>query len=217
MTTLRRIETTCGNCKQRAEQTILTSTNSFGAPDLDFRPPQMKRSTMDIWLQECPNCKLVCRAIDDPPPRASEVLADPKYLAIVNDGSESDLVRKFRAWAYLADALNLMTDAAFAHLHIAWLADDQKTPALAKAARSIAVTKLGALRDRGELYPSQPGAAEALLADLWRRTGEFNNAIHEASRCASVAKDSHLAKICALQTALAMRADAGAHTIDQAG
>lgn len=215
MTTLRSIQTTCGNCKCDSHQSIAMSTNIFGAPDLDFRPPPMKRATMDVWLQECPNCRLVCQAIDSPPPGAPEILADPKYLAIANDSFADPVVRKFGSWAYLAAALNLMADAAFAHLHIAWLADDQRNPALAKAARSIAVTKLAALRNEGQLYPSQPGAAEALLADLWRRIGEFDNAIYEASRCASVAKESNLTKLCSLQTTLAMRGDANVHKMDE--
>jgi hypothetical protein len=216
MTTLRSIETICGNCGQGSEQTILTSTNSFGAPDLDFRPPPMKRSTMGMWLQECMNCRLVCHAIDDPPTGASDILDDPKYLAIVNDRSANEVLRKFKSWAYLTDALNLMPDAAFAHLHVAWLADDQKKPDLAKAERTIAVAKLSGLRNEGKLYPDQPGAAEALIADLWRRTGEFDNAIHEASRCASIAKEDQLTRICAFQTALARLGDADVHTIADA-
>ena len=216
MTTFRSARTICGNCKQESEQTILTSTNSFGAPDLDGRPPPMKRNTMSMWLQECPHCRLVCQRIDDPPQGVAVFVAEPRYLAVVNDGSVSDVTRKFRSWAYLASALKMASEEAFAHLHLAWLADDENDPALAKAERSIAVAKLGVLRDEGKLYPTQPGAAEVLLADLWRRNGEFDNAIHEASRCASIAKQNRLLRICALQTALAKRGDANVHATDEA-
>jgi len=216
MTTFRSLKTVCGNCKQESVQTILTSTNAFGAPDLDGRPAPMRRNTMNMWLQECPHCRLVCERIDAPPTGASEIVAEPEYLALVNDGTADDALRKFRSWAYLASALNLASEEAFAHLHLAWLADDQNDPALARTERTSAVEKFGLLRDEGRLYPNQPGAAEVLLADLWRRTGQFDNAIHESSRCASIAKQGRLIKICALQTALAKRGDANVHTIDEA-
>jgi len=216
MTTFRSAKTTCGNCKQGSEQTILTSTSAFGAPDLDSRPAPMKRNTMNMWLQECPHCRLVCERIDTPPTGASGIVAEPEYLAVANNLSVDIGIRKFQSWAYLANALDLKTNAAFAHLHVAWLADDLKDAALAKAERSIAAAKLGTLRDEGRLYPAQPGAAEVLLADLWRRTGEFEKAIHEASLCASIAKEGRLIKICALQTTLARRGDANVHTIDEA-
>src|SRR5689334_17370242 len=49
----------CSVCGTSSRQEVLTSTNCIGSPDLDLRPPQMKRSTMDRWLHECPNCGFV--------------------------------------------------------------------------------------------------------------------------------------------------------------
>lgn len=36
----------CAVCGKESEQITLASTNTFGSPDLDLRPPEMKRSTM---------------------------------------------------------------------------------------------------------------------------------------------------------------------------
>ena len=46
----------CAVCGAMHEYRILTSTNAFGSPDLDLRPPMMKRGTMHLWVQECPSC-----------------------------------------------------------------------------------------------------------------------------------------------------------------
>ena len=43
-TTLGRIDVTCTVCSAKSEQTVIGSTNAFGAPDLDLRPPEMQRS-----------------------------------------------------------------------------------------------------------------------------------------------------------------------------
>jgi ribosomal protein L37E len=59
MTTYTRKEVTCANCGAQSSHATLGSTNEFGSPDLDLRPPQMMRATMNAWLQECPACGLV--------------------------------------------------------------------------------------------------------------------------------------------------------------
>ena len=56
MTIIKDIETECSVCGETTEQPVLMSTNSWGYPDLDLRPPEMQRSTMHVWIQECPHC-----------------------------------------------------------------------------------------------------------------------------------------------------------------
>ena len=54
MTTLDKAIVTCAICGEDAEQIEIGSTNAFGSPDLDLRPPPMKRQTMAFWMQACP-------------------------------------------------------------------------------------------------------------------------------------------------------------------
>jgi endogenous inhibitor of DNA gyrase (YacG/DUF329 family) len=56
----------CSVCGQDSEQGIIMSTNSFGSMDLDMRPPEMERSSMDLWLQECPHCGYVANSLETP-------------------------------------------------------------------------------------------------------------------------------------------------------
>jgi hypothetical protein len=210
-----KIEITCANCNAKSGQSVKASAEATGAPDLDLRPASERRLTMDRWLHECPTCKLVCPDIANPPQGAAAALTQPEYLALVADKKNSDPVRKFRAWAYLAEKSGLDAEAGFAHLHAAWVADDAKNKNLADLQRHMAVTKLAAARDKKQVYPRQLGAAEALLADLWRRTGNWDQAVHEAERGKSVTDQGFIAALCELQITLATKHDAAVHTTDE--
>lgn len=59
MTTLASTSKKCLVCGTVSQFSALQSTNSFGYSDLDFRPAEMKRSTMPYWIQECPCCGYV--------------------------------------------------------------------------------------------------------------------------------------------------------------
>src|SRR5690349_6640199 len=67
MTTIIPQTITCSFCHTPSEQNLIGSTNSFGAPDLDTRPPEMMRSTMPLWVQECPHCGYVAKDLAQPP------------------------------------------------------------------------------------------------------------------------------------------------------
>ncbi|MBR4908658.1 MAG: hypothetical protein IKZ43_06585 [Acidaminococcaceae bacterium] len=47
MTTMFRQKYKCAVCGAEQEFYGIASTNSFGSPDLDLRPPEMQRSTME--------------------------------------------------------------------------------------------------------------------------------------------------------------------------
>jgi hypothetical protein len=207
-------EITCANCSTTSGQAERASNEATGAPDLDLRPASERRHTMDRWLHECPTCKLICPNLASPPQGAAAVLMQPEYLALAADKKVPDSVRKFRAWAYLAEKTGLDDDAGFAHLHAAWVADDARNKDLADLQRHMAVTKLAAARDKKMVYPRQRGGAEALLADIHRRSGNWDEAVHEAERGKSITDQEFVAALCDLKISLAQRHDAGAHTTD---
>ena len=63
MTTMFRQKYKCAVCGTEKEFYGIASTNSFGSPDLDLRPPEMQRSTMGQWIQQCPKCGYVSGSI----------------------------------------------------------------------------------------------------------------------------------------------------------
>ena len=56
MTTVYHQNITCAICGTEFEYTGIASTNAFGPTDLDTQPPEMERSTIDAWVQRCPQC-----------------------------------------------------------------------------------------------------------------------------------------------------------------
>jgi hypothetical protein len=56
MTTYAEETVVCGACGHAFTHGALNSTNAFGSPDLDPRPPEMQRSTMHAWIHRCPSC-----------------------------------------------------------------------------------------------------------------------------------------------------------------
>ena len=56
MTTWYHQDVKCHHCGRKSQHNVLGSTNAFGSPDLDLRPPEMQRLTMEGWLQLCPHC-----------------------------------------------------------------------------------------------------------------------------------------------------------------
>ncbi len=208
-------EVTCANCSTRSNQAEKVQAEANGSPDLDLRPAPARRHTMEQWVQECPNCKLMCPDLANPPSGAGDVLAQPDYVAVTGDKTVLPLVRKFRAWAYVAEKTGLSADAGFAHLHAAWVADDAKDQGLANAQRHMAALHLAKGRERGTVYGRQKGAAEALLADLHRRMGRWDEAVHEAERGKSVTDQPFIDALCAYEIALAAKHDAGVHTTNE--
>ncbi len=53
MTTIIEIDVTCAVCGMKQTVQEMGSTSSFGAMDLDTRPPELRRSTMHFWRHEC--------------------------------------------------------------------------------------------------------------------------------------------------------------------
>lgn len=210
-----KIDITCANCNTQSEHGARVQPEGQSAPDLDLRPSIERRHVMNTALRECPTCKLICPELASPPQGANEAMADPEYLALVADKKIPDQARRFRAWAFIAEKSGMPAEAGFAYLHAAWVADDAKNKGLADVQRHMAATRLSAARDQGRVYPRQKGAAEALLADIHRRTGNWDEAVHEAERGKSVTDQDFVAALCDLEISLARKHDAEAHTTEE--
>ena len=118
----------CGCCGKRSDHWVLLSTNSSGSADLDQRPPEMERDTMEMWLQECPSCGYVAPSIDQGDEIDRANAASPEYRALVSGSFPSSLERRFRLRAGLV-AQRGDAESAFSNaLCAAWAADDHGTP-----------------------------------------------------------------------------------------
>jgi hypothetical protein len=203
----------CRNCGKSSEQTILTSTNAFGSPDLDLRPPEMQRSTMRIWLQLCPHCGFCAPDLAKTEGDRS-VIDSAEYRAVLANQRFPELARRFLARALVLKDAD-PAGAAHSCLCAAWACDDAGLDALAVECR------LGAAIGLEQLKPFEdsdsgltPGA---ILVDVLRRAGRFQQA---ASECefllANRSATGVLKQVLEFQRRLIVASDRAIHTVAEA-
>jgi len=177
------IETECSLCGQVSLQNAITSPDRTGLPDLDTRPPESLRSSLPYWVQRCPNCGYCAPDIDREYLQAAEVIRQASYPALLRRRSLPQLARSFLAWAMIQQANGEGLSAGWSALHAAWACDDAGKLAPAVQCRQQALASFEHARRSGKNLPGfeDPGAEEILLADLYRRTGQFEQAV-EVSR-----------------------------------
>ena len=173
MTMISNYNMECSVCGETSEQRVLSSTNSFGYPDLDFRPPEMKRSTMRFWIQECPNCGYVASYLSNELEIPKDFLKTDEYLNC--DGFEftSNLSKKFYKAYLIFHKSNNLERSLLNLQHCAWKCDDEEDPL------AVDVRKMGiAIID--EMLESESEEALILIkADFLRRCGLFDELIRE--------------------------------------
>ena len=203
----------CAVCGAEVEVHVITSTNSFfGSPDLDLRPAEMARSTMDFWVQECPECGYVSRFVSEKPGWVTRKwLETPEYLGCDGLNFRSDLAKRFYR-CYTILRLNQDAEGAFhALLNCAWACDDSKERRNAAHCRALAA----ALAD--ELIAGEHAGDEKLKlikADLLRRSGKFKAVVSEYSACRF--GEDVMNDVLAFQLDLAKNKDRACYTIEDA-
>ncbi len=170
---------TCAICGTETEFHVVTSTNTFGSPDLDLRPPEMKRSTMDLWVQECPNCGYVSKSVSDKCDIEEAFLKSKEYRSCDKIWFSSNLARRFYRQYMINARTGNPEDAFYAMIHAAWACDDNKDKKNAIFCRKIAVSRGEKLmetcqgEDRDTIFVT--------ISDLLRRSRQFNRLIKEYS------------------------------------
>ena len=227
MTTMFRETYTCAVCGAEKEFYGIASTNSFGSPDLDLRPPQMQRGTMSHWIQKCPRCGYVSGSIsDDPANVTKEWLKSEAYIHSDGVKFQSGLADQFYKF-YKICLLNEKTERAFtALLHAAWACDDSEDEENAAHCRRMAIPLLNKVIEEtaaGGEHPEEDDCEDGsdkkdnlllMKADLLRRSGQFETLLSEyASRSF---KNDIMNKVLAFQLAKAAEKDTSCYTVEEA-
>ncbi|MCW5715234.1 MAG: hypothetical protein KIT43_12040 [Bauldia sp.] len=181
MTTIVTETVTCRSCGTASEQEKLAGTTSFGWPDLDLRPPEMRRSTMRLWLQDCPSCGFVAADLSNASDAEKDAIKGERWNDAAADRAGPDaLTKRFARRAIIETHLGRHGLVGFRLLCAAWDAED-RGDASANDYRGDAVAHLGtALSD-------DPDAKEATdwtlqIVDALRRSGRFEEAEEYADR-----------------------------------
>lgn len=216
MTSMTEIEQRCCLCETQSEFTCIGSTNSSGSPDLDTRPPEMVRSTMFAWVQRCPGCGYCASNVAAPRPEAAAVVGTAEYKRQLKDPTYPQLANSFLCQALIESACRQYSAATWALIRAAWVCDDARHPDQATACRQRAIGMLTRAEEHGQQVGEPEGASTAILVDLLRRSGRFDDARQAiASRRDGIADDT-IARVLDFQWALVEQNDTSCHTIAEA-
>ena len=177
MTTMYQDTVKCYVCGKESKQTVLGSTNSFGSSDLDLRPPEMMRGTMEYWAHECPYCGYITKNIDLGTVVTEAWLARVEFINANNIEFESELAKR----CYKEYLINLEDEnkyKAFAViLYAAWACDDAQDIGNAVLCRTLALDLIDELIEKED----DPSTLMLQKIDLLRRSNQFDKALGEFS------------------------------------
>ena len=225
MTTVSRTNKKCFVCGLVSQYPALTSTNEFGYRDLDFRPAEMRRSSMVYWVQECPGCGYVSSDVSRGVPflrYVRSLIQSDDYLNCGDIPFGTELAKRFFRQFYLLFEEGRLHAAFHAILAAAWCCDDAGEEDNAYKCRLLALELFPSLRvseePKKEETEDEENEREALLlirADLLRRTGQFDEVIRSCSD-AHFQTERSFDSIAKYQVELALSRDRSCHNIEEA-
>ena len=178
MTTIIEEEVTCAVCGTKQTVQEMGSTSSFGAMDLDTRPPPLRRSTMDLWVHECGECGYVAPELGTAMDGAGRIVASADYRAELKSADRVRLANRMVCRSLLEAAAGDLKTAGWRRLHAAWVCDDANAMEEARVQRLAALELFEQARASGQrAMKSVEGGDEVLLADIARRAAEFEKAL----------------------------------------
>ena len=182
MTTIIPVETECSLCGARSKQRLIGSMQTLGLPDLDTRPAELARSALPYGVQRCPTCGYCARDISLEYPEAERVIHSPAYEKILHKRTVTEKARQFLAWAAIQAENGEYGGAGWSSLHAAWVCDDAEKVKGAVECRQLAVERFSRqLAQLGHITGlDEPSIIRLVLADLYRRTGQFDLAAGRA-------------------------------------
>lgn len=216
MTTIFKGKFTCGICGKISEHDIIGSTNAFGSPDLDTRPPGGMRYTINTWVQRCPHCGYCASNIEEASKAADSMISSQEYQSQLGSDEYPELASSFLCKAILEKAKGDLNQAAWTTIHAAWACDDSGDDESAKKCRMRAVGLIKVAVSSGQKFSGQSGADVAITVDLLRRAGQFDEALQIIDEKQAEINDKIIRKILIFQKELILRSDNQCHTISSA-
>jgi len=216
MTTLYEETAKCVVCGAKSKYMVIGSTNTFGSPDLDTRPPEMQRSTMFAWVQRCPKCGYCASDISEDSEVAQDVVTGGGYLSQLNDPAFPKLANEFLCKALVDQAKQDYGSATWSMIHAAWVCDDSEHADQAMICRRKAVEMLRITEKSGPYEADEDAVRTAVLIDLLRRSERIDEARQELSGRRDRVVGATITRILDFQLNLLDRSDISCHTIDEA-
>jgi len=216
MTTVFPKEVSCALCGNEQTVQVMGSTNFFGSMDLDTRPPEMRRSTMRLWLQTCNVCGFVAADLEEKSPSDELAVATAGYRAESGNKSRLPLANQFVCRSILDEAAGDLASAGWRLLHAAWVCDDRQQDAESRLLRLAAIELFERSRAQGKpAVEKMAGGDELLLCDLARRAGEFPRALEYCAAGIALEVQPFIRQLLELEQTLCVARDTTCHKVSE--
>jgi hypothetical protein len=206
----------CPVCGVINQPDRLLSTHSFGSPDLDLRPaPDMGR-LLAYMVESCHACGYAASSLGDSPKGGTTVaMASPEWQALLTRKDLPELAATFKRAEMIASQSQGLVEAVWMALRAVWVGDDSKS-AITPTLRREAVSLIQQVMASGSTFVSQGGGNEAVISDLFRRAGDWDQAVQWAKRGLDVADDAVVSAVLKFELRLIGAQDGEVHQIEEA-
>jgi len=227
------VKKSCCICGFESEQKELLSTSEFESSDLDMRPGNPRRSTMQHWVESCSNCGYVNEDIHEKAFLEKEMVYDiinsEPYKNCMNISFPSYIAEDFFRSAYIAketlvrlppkkllfNKASISNECFNALQCCAWECDDYEDyKELAKRIRKLAIpyliNSIPDSRDKEERFTKI-----LILADLYRRSEQYEKVVEllNKKRISRFSEPIHKS-IALFQIEKAKQEDSGCYNLD---
>ncbi len=211
----------CAICGKESEHKVIVSTNNLGGTSLDTRTFPAGYDILETFIQTCPSCGYCAPRISAKIEGTPEIIKTDSYRQQLKSTEFPSLANAFLCCSFIIDSNNEYTQAGWQCLLAAWACDDKgyHEPRFADAARKCriqAITLLQKAKENGQSFGTDPGAEEALLVDLLRRTGQFEPARMMCDEGLNKKPKKIIKDILRFQQKLIDESDLGMYTVDEA-
>ena len=203
----------CAVCGAKTSVSGLLSTNAMGPSDLDTRPPEMERSTMEYWVQCCSKCGYCADDLSDGKKNSSWLIDTSEYHLRLNEENYPALANHFRCLSLINETDGEYSKAAWASLHGAWVCDDADLLEQSYTCRINAIRLLREAEDNENNFSDQEGVTDLVLIDMLRRVGKYEEATREITNRQFNNDNPSLLRILIFQSILIGKQDRSCHTI----
>jgi hypothetical protein len=166
----------CAVCGALVDDAPVSLPEPQAPPDFDTRPGEPLRSTIGLWVGRCRDCGYCAPDLTLADERAPAIIASESYREILGHAMLASKAREFLAFAHLLEKLHQFADAGWSALHAAWVCDDDRDPVSAEHCRATAIDLWKRGKQVGQLFCDGMASEFALITDVYRRMGEFEQA-----------------------------------------
>lgn len=200
----------CSVCGKSSIHSVISENIApSGVPDLDLRPDGKLRETLGFLVMECPHCGYCNSTLSAAFDGEKDYLTSEEYKTLGGIDTENETASRYIRKALCMVKNHSYKDAVKGYLSAAWALDDANDMINAALCRSAAVN----------VIDSHPAAFKGdsnfriLLADLLRRSGEFDRVLREYS--GEAFKSQLMTAIAFFEVQLAAQGDSAAHRANE--